>query len=60
MNDTTTTTKYVVETYTSWDYPKVRIEIVDLEGLREIKEEDTEIRSVYKLGSEVKLEKLFA
>lgn len=57
MNDTT---KYVVETYTSWDYPKVRIEIVDLEGLIEIQEEDTEIRSVYKLGSEVKLEKLFA
>lgn len=58
MNDTST--KYVIETYTSWDYPRVRIEIVDLDGLKEIKEEGSEIRSVYKLGSEVKLESFFA
>jgi hypothetical protein len=60
MNNTNTSTKYVVEIYTAWESPKVRIDIISAAEIKELQDEGSKINSIYELGKEVKLESVIA
>jgi len=60
MNNTNTATKYVVEIYTAWESPKVRIDIISAVEIKELQDEGSKINSIYELGKEVKLESVLA
>jgi len=60
MNNTNTATKYVVEIYTAWESPKVRIDIISAAEIKELQDEGSKINSIYELGKEVKLESVLA
>ena len=60
MNNTNTSTKYVVEIYTAWESPKVRIDIISAAEIKELQDEGSKIIAVYELGKEVKLESVLA
>jgi len=60
MNNTNTSTKYVVEIYTAWESPKVRIDIISAAEIKELQDEGSKINAIYELGKEVKLESVIA
>ena len=60
MNNTNTATKYVVEIFTAWESPKVRIDIISAAEIKELQDEGSKINAIYELGKEVKIESVLA